>query len=690
MQAKKKEKQRSGLNRKMIAYFLLVSLIPLVSVSLYSMFSLTESYTTDSKQQLAVTAESKTRELMNWFEQRKKDVCLLANTPTLKVMGQQLTDPSTTPENKTIARNEIEFLFDDALNVLGVFHEIMLLNSSGHVVATKSAPGWTFGHVLGNDQSTKEYFINCFSHKNEDYDFLSDFRWSSGHTFIQITSGSPVKNDSYFVGVLVMYIDQEYICGLLEGDSGLGDTGETYLVNEGGYWLTESTSDWFTTGTGSGRGYANMNDTLMVEKISNEEFIKANTTGEDITEASVRDYKGVQVIAHYCPFEANSQGTKWVLVAQVEQAEALRMVDNLTFISLIILCVVSVIVTFIAFIIARSISKPVTSLSKLSRRIREGDLTTEVGTIKRKDEVGGLWNDFVSLKDNLTKLVTGIQSTAENVSSASEELASTSEEVSSSSENVAATQQQITKGAQNQAQMVIEAQKLIQQLSDGIKDIRKNAEDITQVVELITSIANQTNLLALNAAIEAARAGEAGRGFTVVADQVRKLADESKAAVKRTETMVSQILNVAEIQTNSAVTVVSAVDSIATVAEETSASTEEASAAAEEQASSMEEITSTATSMAELAEKLREQISTFKVTKGVIPEMKELPKEMPSKSPKKILTRKIPTEIIKPAKTKPRQIPVNNNHEVIPAVVLPPGSPIINPEEKQEKSASSF
>jgi methyl-accepting chemotaxis protein len=232
----------------------------------------------------------------------------------------------------------------------------------------------------------------------------------------------------------------------------------------------------------------------------------------------------------------------------------------------------------------------------------------------------------------LQGIIDTIQQSANELSSASEELASTSEEVSSSSENVAATQQQITKGAQSQAQMVVEAQKTIQQLSEGIKEVKKNAEAITQVVDLITSIANQTNLLALNAAIEAARAGEAGRGFSVVADQVRKLADESKAAVKRTEVMVSQILRVVEIQSDSSVKVVSAVDGIATVAEETSASTEEASAAAEEQASSMEEITSTAQSMAELSEKMRNQVvdDAIKAKKELTGKSKKSEKEVPS------------------------------------------------------------
>ncbi len=206
-------------------------------------------------------------------------------------------------------------------------------------------------------------------------------------------------------------------------------------------------------------------------------------------------------------------------------------------------------------------------------------------------------------------IINTIQQSASELSTASEELASTSEEVSSSSENVAATQQQITKGAQNQATMVVQSQKLIQQLSEGINHVQTNAEKISSIVEIITRIADQTNLLALNAAIEAARAGEAGRGFTVVADQVRKLADESKRAVKQTADMTRDIVMLTTVQTKLTMDVVAGVDSIATVAEETSASTEEASAAAEEQASSMEEITTTAQALAELSERMRNQVN---------------------------------------------------------------------------------
>jgi methyl-accepting chemotaxis protein len=156
---------------------------------------------------------------------------------------------------------------------------------------------------------------------------------------------------------------------------------------------------------------------------------------------------------------------------------------------------------------------------------------------------------------------------------------------------------------------VTDTQKKFTDLSQGIKTIKIKAETINQVSDLIRNIANQTNMLALNAAIEAARAGEAGRGFNVVADQVRKLAEESRKAVAETELMVKEIGSVTNQQELNAVEILKSIDSIASVAEETSASTEESAAAAEEQASSMEMISATAQQLLALAEQMQSGFS---------------------------------------------------------------------------------
>ena len=138
-------------------------------------------------------------------------------------------------------------------------------------------------------------------------------------------------------------------------------------------------------------------------------------------------------------------------------------------------------------------------------------------------------------------------------------------------------------------------------------------EQINQIADMIRGISNQTNMLALNAAIEAARAGEAGRGFSVVADQVRKLADESKSSVASTESLLNEINNITKKQETNALEIIQSIDSIAIVAEQTSATTEESAAAAEQQAASMEVITATGQRLLDVAEQIYKELENIKI-----------------------------------------------------------------------------
>ena len=148
-------------------------------------------------------------------------------------------------------------------------------------------------------------------------------------------------------------------------------------------------------------------------------------------------------------------------------------------------------------------------------------------------------------------------------------------------------------------------QKQISDITQGIREIQQNVTKIEEISRMIAEISNQTNILSLNAAIEANPAGEAGRGFTVVAEQVRKLSEESRNAVKKTSTFANQISNIIHIQEQKVNLLLKNIDDVAVVAEQTSASTEESAAAAEEQASFMESITSTSQELASYAEELK-------------------------------------------------------------------------------------
>ncbi|MCY3414431.1 MAG: hypothetical protein INQ03_22480 [Candidatus Heimdallarchaeota archaeon] len=193
------------------------------------------------------------------------------------------------------------------------------------------------------------------------------------------------------------------------------------------------------------------------------------------------------------------------------------------------------------------------------------------------------------------RLISRITANAQTLVDASEQLSANAEEVNASAEEVASTSQAMSDGATTQTELISEVNEKIDDLYVSMSDIIKKIQQNTQEV---SSISLQTNILALNAGIEASRAGDYGRGFNVVADNVRKLSDQSKLASERIEVVAEEIQvlikqSFSHIQ-NTMVNVVS-------VSEETAASAEEVAAAAEEMTSSMAEISKMAQKLAERA-----------------------------------------------------------------------------------------
>ena len=251
-----------------------------------------------------------------------------------------------------------------------------------------------------------------------------------------------------------------------------------------------------------------------------------------------------------------------IAVQDAEMQSAGQQVDadyHTNRLMLILLTLVSVLAgSAMGWFIVRSITRPLGEAVSFAEAIAEGDLTRNIST-RAKDETGLLLHALMEMKTRLLEIVQQVQSGSENISSAAaqivagnQDLAARTEEQASSVEQTAASMEQITATVKNTAAHTGEATNLsadaatvvkhngemMKQVTQKMRLINETSTRMSDIINLIDSIAFQTNILALNAAVEAARAGEHGRGFAVVAGEVRQLAQKSASSASEIRQLI--------------------------------------------------------------------------------------------------------------------------------------------------------
>lgn len=311
----------------------------------------------------------------------------------------------------------------------------------------------------------------------------------------------------------------------------------------------------------------------------------------------------------------------------------------------------------------RSISRGLSSARSLSASVAAGDLTRTVD-INRSDEIGNLLMDLNTMVADLRRTVGDVTSSATNVAAGATQIASTSqqlqdvsitqsaatEEASASVEEIASNIALTAENAQKTETIASEAADKARDSGRAVRDAAKNLSTIVEKIEVVQEIARQTDLLALNAAVEAARAGDHGRGFGVVASEVRKLAERSQEAAAEINALTSVTVSSSETALSMVETLVPEIESTSRLVSDIANSNVEVSKGIEQigivvgqvdtssqsNTAASEELSVTAEELSTQAKNLHNTVSSFKINKGATAERRPEMSSAPSPTPPQI------------------------------------------------------
>ncbi len=521
------------IKKQLIIALLAVGVIPFVIIGVSSYISSSNALTEDAKARMEMARDLKKSQLRTYIDMLAQNLSTITENRHVHTMLDELVELHK--KHKVGPRDDFFITkYGDTKQIYAKYDsyfENFVKENTLHDVYFVCAK---HGHVMYSTDKAKDLGENLnVGHLNKTHlaeawkeaivargMHLTDMLPYAIKNEMGMFMAFPIIDGGVVEAVIIAQIDPKIINEIMQERTGMGETGETYLV--GPDKLMRSDSFLHPQTHSVAASFANPSKGSMDTESVREAF--SGIVGTKMTE----DFNGEGVMSSYTTVKIDD--LKWALIADIDEHEVLSSVNELRTAMLILGVVFIVIIVLAAMMLGRMISQPIFSSV---RSITEAN------------------SQVVSAASEISDSATALAEGASTQASSVEEVSATIEESTAINTQNSENSREADVLAKSTKESAEEGYKRGNELMTAMTEINSSSERISKIIKTIDEIASQTKLLALNAAVEAARAGEHGLGFAVVADEVKSLAQRSADAATETANIIEE--SIEQVKSGSAI-----------------------------------------------------------------------------------------------------------------------------------------